>query len=172
MEDKYGKYVRLFGTLFFAMVGFIVALILLLLGVRLIFGLLSFIPWSVYIYMLFIIAVPAVLFIGIYIIYFRRTTSHNSAVVRYISYGIFSIALIFWAIFFVLDLIKFFKYAYPDIEKYRSYDMIFLSANVAAIFLIGVMQAFSSPKEKDWMERNREKVANDGNTDNNTDYTD
>lgn len=157
MEDRYGKYVRLFGTLFFTMIGFILAFTLLLLGIRLIFGLLSFISWSAYIYTLFIMMVPAVLFISIYIIYFKRTAAHPSAFVRYISYGIFSVALIFWVIFFVMDIITFFKHAYTDIEKYNGYDMIFLSANVAAIFLIGVMQAFSAPKEKDWMERNSER---------------
>ena len=157
MEDRYGKYVRLFGTIFFAMLGFILAFILLLLGVRLIFGLLSFISWSAYVYTLFIMMVPAVLFISIFIIYFKRTSSHPSPFVRYISYSLFSIALIFWAIFFALDLITFFKHAYTDIEKYNGYNYIFLSANVATIFLVGVMQAFSAPKEKDWMERNREK---------------
>ena len=58
-----------------------------------------------------------------------------------------------------MDIITFFKHAYTDVEKYQSYNMIFLAANVAAIFLVGVMQAFSAPKEKDWMERN---TPNDG----------
>ena len=159
MEDRYGKYIRLFTTLFFTMIGVLIAFVLLLLGVRLIFGLLDYIPWASYIYTLFIMAVPAVLFISIYIIYFKRTASHSSSAVRYISYSIFYIALIFWGIFFVMDIITFYKHAYTDIEKYQSYNMIFLAANVAAIFLVGVMQAFSAPKEKDWMEKSRE---NDG----------
>ncbi|MEP6711860.1 MAG: hypothetical protein ABJA37_05580 [Ferruginibacter sp.] len=157
MEDRYGKYVRLFSTLFFTMVGLIIAFILLLLGIRLIFGLLSFISWSAYIYTLLIMMVPAVLFISIFIIYFKRTVTHPSSVVRYISYAIFSVALIFWSIFLVRDVATFFKYAYTDIEKYNGYNYIFLSANVATIFIVGIMQAFSMPKEKDWMERNREK---------------
>ena len=164
MEDKYGKYVRLFGTLFFTMIGVLLGFVLLLLGVRLFFGLLDFIPWSAFIYTVFIIAMPGLLFISIYIIYFKRSFSHPQVIVRYISYFIFSAALISWGIFFVWDLIIFFRYTYRDIEKYHSYNYIFLAANVAVLFLVGVMQAFSTAKEKDWMERSKEKVANDGNT--------
>ena len=35
------------------------------------------------------------------------------------------------------------------------YDMVFLAAIVACFFLVGVMQAFTTAKEKDWMERSR-----------------
>ncbi len=69
MEDRFGKYLRLLGSIFFLVLGFIVAVILLLLTVRLFFGLMSYIPWITYIYMIFIILVPAALFIPAYIVY-------------------------------------------------------------------------------------------------------
>jgi hypothetical protein len=31
-----------------------------------------------------------------------------------------------------------------------------LASSVSAIFLVGVMQAFTTQKEKDWMERRKE----------------
>jgi hypothetical protein len=34
--------------------------------------------------------------------------------------------------------------------------MLYLASNVGCIFLVGVMQALGSEKEKDWMERSRE----------------
>ena len=155
MEDHFGKYLRLFGTLLFTFLGFILALVLLFLGVRLFFGLLSYIPWFTYVYVIFIIIVPAALFISVYIIFARKTTTHPSPAIRIISYIIFGIALLAWITFFIMDMIIFFRHAYVQIEKYHSYDMIFLASNVACIFLVGVMQAFTTVKEKDWMDRNR-----------------
>ncbi|HPH84593.1 MAG TPA: hypothetical protein PLC48_04005 [Ferruginibacter sp.] len=153
MDDQFGKYIRLFGTLFFTLIGFILSLLLLMLGLRLFFGLLSYIPWFTYIYMIFIIMVPAALFISVFIVYMRRTAFHPSRIIRYISYTLFSIALIAWAVFLFLDLKTFFTHAYVEIGKYYSYNMPFLASNVACIFLVGVMQAFTTAKEKDWMER-------------------
>jgi hypothetical protein len=155
MEDHFGKYLRLFGTIFFSVIGFILAFILLLLGVRLLFGLMSYIPWFTYVYTIFIILLPAALFITAYLIYFKRTRSHPNKVIRWISYTLFSAALISWVTFLLWDLGIFYKYAYTVIGMYHSYDMIFLSANVACFFLVGVMQAFTTSKEVDWMERRK-----------------
>jgi len=155
MEDHFGKYLRLFGSIFFSVIGFIVAIALLLLGVRVLFGIMSYIPWFTYVYMIFIILVPAGLFIPAYIVYFKRTGAHPSKVVKWISYLLFSIAILTWTVFLVLDMITFFRFAYASIGMYKSYDMIFLAANVVCFFLVGVMQAFTTAKEKDWMERSR-----------------
>ena len=157
MEDQFGKYLRLFGTIFFTVIGALVAFVLLLLGVRLLFGLLSYIPWLTYIYIIFIVLVPAVLFITCYIIYISRTRAHPGKAVRIISYALFSIALAAWAVVLVMDVFRFFKYAYTSIDMYYSYEMLFLAANVVCFFLVGIMQAFGMPKEKDWMERSRSR---------------
>lgn len=155
MEDQFGKYLRLFGTIFFTVLGFLLALVLLMLGIKLLFGLMAYIPWSVYIYMLFIILVPASVFIPVYLVYFTRTKTHPHKTVRIISFIFFSLAIMAWMVSLVSDLVTFFKHAYPSIGMYRSYDMLFLAANVAGIFLTGVMQALTTGKEKDWMERAR-----------------
>src|SRR5688500_3529293 len=99
MEDRYTKYFNLSIKIGLSFISFIVALILLMLGLRLIFGILDQIPWFVFLYMLFILIVPAALFISIFVIYFQRTKQHRSVVVRGISYTVFSIALISWIIF-------------------------------------------------------------------------
>ncbi len=153
MEDNFGKYLRLFGSIFFLALGSLIALILVLLGIRLLFGLMSYIPWITYIYTLFILLIPATLFVAIFIIYFKRTFSHPNKVARFISYFLFSAALIAWAIYLFSDIMIFYKHAYTSIGMYHSYDMIFLASNVACIFIVGVIQAFTTAKEKDWMER-------------------
>ena len=155
MEDQFGKYLRLFGTIFFSVIGFILAFILLLLGIRLFFGLMNYVPWFMYIYMIFILLIPSGLFITCYIIYFKRTLSHPKKAIRWISYALFIAALLAWVIFLFMDIIIFYKHAYTTIGMYYSYDMIFLIANVACFFLVGIMQAFSTEKEIDWIERNR-----------------
>jgi hypothetical protein len=153
MEDRFGKYLRLFGSIFFFVIGAILAFILLLLCIRLFFGLMSYIPWITYVYMIFIILVPSTLFITCFIFYFKRTFTHPNKPVRWISFAIFSAALIAWPVVLVLDIMIFYKHAYSSIGMYYSYDMIFLAANVVSFFLVGVMQAFTTKKEVDWMER-------------------
>jgi hypothetical protein len=153
MEDTFGKYLRLFGTLFFTFIGFIIAFILLMLGIRGFFGLLSYIPWFTYVFMVLILMFPASLFISAYIIYFIKTKTHPSKIIRTISYSLFSVALLFWAYFFVSDLILFFRHFYNTIDMYSTYNLLFLAINVGCFFFIGVMQAFTTEKEKDWMER-------------------
>lgn len=157
MEDRYSKYIQLSFGLFFTMLAFILSLLLLLLGLRLIFGLLDQLPWFVYLFTLFILLVPSVLFFTVYIIYCKRTTKHPSVIIRNISFLVFIIALLLWAIFFVWDMIIFFKTGARAINRYHTYNLLFLSANVFTIFFIGVLQALSTEKEKDWINRNREE---------------
>ncbi|MEP7164053.1 MAG: hypothetical protein ABI741_05120 [Ferruginibacter sp.] len=157
MEDRLGKYIRLFGSIFFSVIGFIIAFILVLLGIKFLFGLMSYIPWFTYVYISFIILVPSALFITAFIIYFKRTATHANKVVRWLSYFLFSVALVAWMVTLFLDIRIFYKHAYDSIGMYNSYDMIFLAANVASLFLVGVMQAFTTVKEKDWMEKSNSK---------------
>ena len=157
-QDQHGKYIRLFGTLFFTFIGFIVALILLLLGLRLIFGILSYIPWLANIFTLFIICVPAALFISVFIIYFFRTKKHPSAAARVFSYIIFAAALCVWVYVWVNDLVTFFRHYYMAVGEYMSYNMLFLAANVLSLFLVAMIQGLSTKKEPDWMEKHREEL--------------
>lgn len=155
MEDN-GKYLRLFGTLFLMFIGFIVGIILILLGLKFFFGMLSYIPGIVHLFTLFIICVPAALFVSVYIIYFKRTKSHPSAPARMVSYILFILVLAAWAFFFVKDLVVFFRHLYTTVGEYMSYDLFFLSGNVFIIFLVGIIQALTAKKEVGWMERKRD----------------
>ena len=105
--------------------------------------------------MIFIILVPAGLFIPAYIVYIRRTATHPNLIVKWISYVIFTFAIATWSVFLCMDMVTFYKHAYTAIGMYKSYDMVFLAVNVASFFLVGVMQAFTTAQEKDWMERSR-----------------
>jgi hypothetical protein len=158
MEDQHGKYIRLFGTLFFTFIGFIVALILLLLGLRLVFGVLSYIPWLANIFTLFILCVPAALFISVFIIYFFRSKTHPSLPARIFSYIIFAAALASWGYTWVSDLITFFTHYYMAVGEYMSYNMLFLAANVLSLFFVAMIQGLSTKKEPDWMEKHKGEI--------------
>ncbi|MBS1743944.1 MAG: hypothetical protein JST81_13000 [Bacteroidetes bacterium] len=152
MNDQ-GKYFRLFATLFFSFIGFIVFFILLLLGIKLFFGLLSYIPWFTYVYMLFLLMVPPAIFVTAYIVFFKRTTTHPSKPVRLFSYLLFSAVLLTWCAFLAIDMVSFFRHFYHEIGNYYVYNFYFLAGNMALLFFIGVIQALTTEKEKDWMEK-------------------
>ncbi len=161
MEDRYTKYFNLSLKLFFTFLAFIVALIIILVGLKFMFGILDKIPWFVLIYMLFIVMVPAALFISIFLIYFRRTRFHPSSLVRGISYTLFSIALVLWAGLFVMDLIHFFKKESREIGGYYGYNIFLLTGSVVLVFLVGIMQALSTAKEKDWLDKMHDRGLQD-----------
>jgi hypothetical protein len=153
------KYIRLFSTIFFTFVGFIVALALVVLGLRFIFGVLDYMPWFSVMFTLFIICVPAVLFITVYIIYIKHTKAHPSKAAKVFSYIIFIIALAVWLYYWMQDFIIFFKHHYTSIGEYHCYNLAFLASNVFIIFLVGIVQALSTKKEADWMEKSRQREA-------------
>src|SRR6476620_10259316 len=142
MDDN-GKHLRLFGTIFLTLVGFIAALVLLFLGMRLLFGLLTYMPWLSYVYMLIMLSVPAAIFISVYLVYFKRTKTHPVKAVRWISQTIFIVSILVWIAAYISDLVLFFKKGSEEIGHYWSYNMIFLAIDVALIFIIGVIQAFT-----------------------------
>jgi hypothetical protein len=152
--NDYGKYVRLFWMILLAIVCFLIAIVLLFLGARLVFGLVNALPWISFIYTLLILTVPAAIFITAFIIYFVRTRSHPSRPVRILSYFLFAVFLCAWLVFYTMDIITFFRTSQTQIEPYRSWDIIFLTANVACLFIVGILQALNSAKEEDWLERN------------------
>jgi CBS domain containing-hemolysin-like protein len=157
MEDKFAKYLQLSNRLIITLVCFVAAVLLLLFGLRLVFGLLDSIPWFKYLFSLFIIMVPALVLITVFLIYFSRTKQHSVAWVRYLSWGLFVAALLVWGYFLVADFITFFQTTSQDIGNYHSYSRWFLAGSVALIFIVGIIQALSTEKEKDWLEKRRER---------------
>ena len=152
-----GKYIQLFITIFFSIVTGLISIVLFLLLFRLVFGLLTYMPWISFGYMLMILLFPAVLFITVYVIYFRRTGNHPLIWVRTISRSLFVIAILAWLIFLILDLQHFFKTGKQEIAKYLSYNLLFLYLNIVLIIFSGVIQALTMPAEKDWLEKRAER---------------
>jgi hypothetical protein len=123
-----------------------------MLGLRFLFGILEHIPWFRYIFMLGILMIPAILFISVFGVFYKRTTAHPSRLVRIISRTLLAPAILMWFVVLIADLIRFFSRGYTEIGKYFSYSTILLAACVAFVFLLGVLQALTTEKEKDWLE--------------------
>jgi hypothetical protein len=153
MEDQFSKYLRLFGNILFSFIGFILLSALLLLGLRFLMGALDYMSWFSYIYMCCMLLLPAGLFISVYMIFYKRTKNHPVKIVRLLSNLLFAVGILIWIVLLVIDFVNFFKNGYQDIGKYFSYQLLPLTSNVAVVFLTGVMQALTTAKEKDWMEK-------------------
>jgi len=156
MYNGSGRFLRLFGNIFFSVLGIILSIALVMLLLRLISSGFDAIPWFTYFYMCIIILIPPVLFGTVYIIFFKKTKYHPSKLVQMISYGLFIAGIISWGAILTLDFTEFFRNNYPDIDRYHAYNLLILFINVAVIFFTGVMQALTTEKEKDWMERRKQ----------------
>jgi|GEM_PF-984965 len=167
MEDKFEKYLKLSHRILLVLVVFIASLLLILFGLRLIVGMLDKLPWFTYLFTLFIIIVPSAIFITIFSVNIARTKYHPSASVKMVSYillvaallaWIYLAALLAWIYFLISDIVTFFKTAVQQINPYNSYSVLYLAGSVALIFAIAIIQALSTKKEKDWMEKRKERL--------------
>lgn len=156
MRNRTSNFIMLFGSLFFSIIGALITLVVIFLLIRLFFGVLSYIPWITYVYVLVILLFPAVILLSVFYIFFKRTLKYPIPVVKWISLTFFSLVIIAWIVVLIADLTLFFKKGFSEIDPYYSYNVLFLFVNIAGIFLIGTLQALALPAEKDWMEKRRE----------------
>lgn len=154
MEDKFTRFTKLYILIF-----------LLFLSIPVAFGLvvgtfygfskiISSAPVDI-IFELFIISMPTAVFSTAYLIFFKRTKKHPDAFVRIFSKLIFVLGLASCGVFLVLDMIAFFRHRGLDINDFYSFGIIFLAGNIGMLFLIAILQAFTTEKEKDWLEKRR-----------------
>jgi hypothetical protein len=97
---------------------------------------------------------PAV-FMSVYFIFFKRTKNHPVAAVRIISKIFFVAGFLISLAVLVYDMRSFFTKYSTDIAGYMGLSLTYLAGNVAMLFLIAIIQALTTSKEVDWMDRNR-----------------
>jgi predicted neutral ceramidase superfamily lipid hydrolase len=107
------------------------------------------------IFELMIIAIPPAIFSSAYFIFSKRTKTHPSALVRGISQSLFAIGICSSAVVLALSLITYFAKGYNGVTDYKSYSLAFVAGNIAALFIIAIMQAFTTKKEEDWLEKRK-----------------
>lgn len=144
-------------TLLLAVLGFIGVLVGIFFFMRLIFGLMNFMPWLDYVFAVLTVCVPPTIFIVAYSIFFNRTRKYIIKPIRYVSLVIMAVAVVGWCYIMVHDLMHFFRNEKVTIETYLSYSKIILTGSIATIFILGLVQAFALPKEDDWMVKAAKK---------------
>ena len=156
MDDRFTKYSKLYFLIF-----------LLFLSIPVIFGLVvgamygfsklvSSKPIDIF-YELLIIAIPPAVFATVYYIFIKRTKKHPSAIVKTISQILFIIGFCCCVIVLAMDILDYFNKGVHDVTDYRSFNLLFLAGNIAALFLTAILQAFTSKKEEDWMEKRKHR---------------
>lgn len=155
MEPKSARFLQLLALIGSVFVGVLVSLLLILVIFRFMMAALDQIPWLTYIYMGVMLCIPPVLFSTVFYIFFKRTGSHPSKPVRLFSKSVFLLAIVYWMYLLITDFIFFLQNGYGELGKYGTYNLIPLFATVALIFFMGVLQALTTEKEVDWMEKHK-----------------
>jgi glucan phosphoethanolaminetransferase (alkaline phosphatase superfamily) len=154
MDDKFTKYSKLYVLIF-----------LLFLSIPVAFGLIigvmygfSTIVSSSYVDILFelvVISLPAAVFSTAYFIFFRRTKKHPSAVVKIISQILFLLGFCYCITIMGISIRDYFTVKPHDITKYATFSLLFLAGNIALLFFLAIIQAFTTKKEEDWMAKRK-----------------
>jgi hypothetical protein len=100
-----------------------------------------------------ILSLPAFIFLFAWGVFFKRIKNHSSAVIKKISYIISAAAILGGLFFYVKDIVRLFSTWNDEVTSYNIYSHYFIVTNIAALFITAMLQAFTLPKEKDWMER-------------------
>ena len=154
MDDQFTKYSKLYVLIFLL---FLSVPVILGLIVAAFYGISKLVSSSVVdiIFGLGLVTLAPALFSAVYVIFFKRTKKHPVAAVRIISKILFVAGIAISMFVLVTDMISFFTKFNTDIAAYRCFSLVYMAGNVAMLFLIAIVQAFTTKKEVDWMERKR-----------------
>ena len=154
MEDRFTKYSKLYFLIFLLFLSIPVIIGILIAFFYGFSKLVSSRPFDI-VFELLIISMPPAIFSSAYYIFSKRTKSHPSAIVRSISQSLFVVGICCCIVILALSIITYFTKGYNGATNYQSFGLEFLAGNVAALFIIAIMQAFTTNKEEDWMEKRR-----------------
>jgi hypothetical protein len=143
------------GMILLTALGILLFVALLMVLLRLLMGVMDQIPWMLYVYMSIMLFIPPLLFVTVFVIYFRRSAFHPKSWVRWVSRILFVVAAISWLVILGRDFHFFLNSGYGDINRYESYSLTTLVPSVFFIFFMGILQALTMQPELDWMERRR-----------------
>jgi hypothetical protein len=154
MEDRFTKYSKLYILIFLL---FLSVPVLLGLVIVVFYGISKLVSSSVadIIFGLGVVSLAPALFMSVNFIFFKRTKNHPSETVRLISRLLFITGFICSLVVLVLDMRSFFTRFNTDITGYHGFSLTYLAGNVAVLFGIAIMQALTTNKEVDWMDRNK-----------------
>jgi hypothetical protein len=104
---------------------------------------------------LMIACMPAVIILSTNTIFLIRTKNHPSKIIRAISYCCFMIGMGAAVTVIAMDIPLFFKAHGNNIIDYKNYSLVFIAGTIGLLFLVALMQAFTTKKEVHWTEKHR-----------------
>ena len=154
MEDRFIKYSKLYALIFLL---FLCVPVLLGLIIAAFYGISKIVSSTVadISFGLGVVSLTPAVFMSVYFIFFKRTKKHPAKAIKIISQIIFVTAFLISLVVLVFDMISFFTKFNTDITGYHGLSLTYLAGNVAILFLIAIVQAFTTNKEVDWMDRER-----------------
>lgn len=154
MEDRFIKYSKLYALIFLL---FLCVPVLLGLLIAAFYGISKIVSSTVadITFGLGVVTLAPAVFMSVYFIFFKRTKNHPVAVVRIISKILFVAGFLISLAVLVYDMRSFFTKYSTDIAGYLGFSLTYMAGNVAILFLIAIMQALTTSKEVDWMDRKR-----------------
>lgn len=154
MEDRFTKYSKLYVLIFLL---FLCVPVLLGLIIAAFYGISKLVSSTIadITFGLGVVTLTPAVFMTVYYIFFKRTKTHSEVTVKIISQIIFVAGFLISIAVLAVDMIAFFKRFSPDIASYYGYSLVYTAGNVAVLFLIAIVQAFTTKKEVDWMDRKR-----------------
>jgi predicted permease len=161
MEDRFVKYSKLYFIIFGL---FLAVPIFITLFIGFFYGFFKIFasrPLDIF-YELVVVVIPPALFATVYYIFIKRTRSHPSKPVKIISQLLFVIAFCICAAILIIDLLHYFKITHGgyDISQFKSYSLAFMAGNIALMFIIALLQAFTTKKEEDWLQKRKRREGN------------
>ena len=154
VEDRFVKYSKLYALIFLM---FLSVPVMLGLIVAAFYGISKLVSSSIadITFGLGVVTLAPALFSAVYVIFFKRTKKHPVAAVRIISKILFVAGILISLVVLVIDMISFFTKFNTDITGYHGLSLTYLAGNVAVLFLIAIVQALTTKKEVDWMDRSK-----------------
>ena len=154
MQDRFAKYTKLYIIIFLM---FLSVPIFIAVFIAAFYGIFKIVPASFLdiTFGLCLVTLPAALFSTVYYIFYKRTKIHPVSGVRITSKILFVIGIIASLFFLTLDVKTFFTKFSIDITNYYCFKLAYMAGNVSMLFLIAIVQAFTTKKEVDWMEKHR-----------------
>lgn len=159
MDDRFTKYSKLYILIFGLFLAVPVAIALFIGFFYGFFKVFASRPLDIF-YELLVVAIPPALFAAVYYIFFKRTKQHPSKPVKIVSQVLFIIAFCICLVVLETDLLHYFKLPPGgyDISHFNSYSLAFMAGNIALMFITALVQAFTTNKEEDWMEKRKRKM--------------
>jgi hypothetical protein len=160
MEDRFTKYSKLYVLIFLLFLSVPVAFGLV---IGLMYGFSKVVSSSIVdiLFELLVISLPPAVFATVYYIFFRRTKKHPSAIVKVVSQLLFILGFVYCIVIMIISILDYFMVKPHDITGYASFTLLFLAGNIGLLFLLAIIQAFTTQKEEDWMtkrKRNEEQI--------------